>query len=137
MKEGATYRPLFLDGTDAAKPPARYALVQTGADGREHVFVCGACLEGMEEGGRAMPWAEATEFLEALLDPAATGGVYAHAWRERQVLLWDNRSVAHSVTPYERNADDPGYAAVPNERRLCCHTRMTTTWEPSATCAAP
>lgn len=87
--------------------------------------------------GSPLPWAEAMEFLEQLLAPGARPPhVYAHQWSDRQAVLWDNRTVHHSVTPYGHNGADPGYAAL-RERRLCCHTRMTSSWAPQSTPPPP
>lgn len=79
MNEGATYRPLFLDGTDASKPPARYALVQCDAAG-EYCFVAPANLETLEEEVRACGGGP------ALCVCAWVRG--CHEWRDERAPPW-------------------------------------------------
>ena len=77
-------------------PPVRPGVV---LDGGPHGFALylGAharSIEGMEEdGGRAL--------IERLMEHATQPRfVYAHRWRPRDLVLWDNRAVLHRATPF-------------------------------------
>ena len=118
----------------------RHALIQTdGATGEEYAMVHALCLEyleeegegGGEEGARALGWAESMELIEALLAPACRPPhILAMDWRPGDVVLFDNRSVQHSVTPTHQNGDELCYAAL-GEERLLTRTAMQPSWVPS------
>jgi alpha-ketoglutarate-dependent 2,4-dichlorophenoxyacetate dioxygenase len=76
-------------------PPVRQAVVLDGPHG--FALYLGAharSIEGMEEGeGRAL--------IERLMEHATQPRfVYAHRWRPRDLVLWDNRAVLHRATPF-------------------------------------
>ncbi len=77
-------------------PPVRQAVV---LDGGPHGFALylGAharTIEGMED-------AEGRALIERLMEHATQPRfVYAHRWRPRDLVLWDNRAVLHRATPF-------------------------------------
>jgi alpha-ketoglutarate-dependent 2,4-dichlorophenoxyacetate dioxygenase len=77
-------------------PPVRQAMV---LDGGAHGFALylGAharTIEGMED-------AEGRALIERLMEHATQPRfVYAHRWRPRDLVLWDNRAVLHRATPF-------------------------------------
>ena len=76
---------------------AVHPLVRKSASGRTTLFI-GAhaeCIVGMEA-------AESTALIEELLAFAAQPHfIYAHKWREGDMLIWDNRCVIHRGTEYD------------------------------------
>jgi alpha-ketoglutarate-dependent 2,4-dichlorophenoxyacetate dioxygenase len=87
---------LVTDQERADWPPVRQAVV---LDGGPHGFALylGAharSVEGMEE-------AEGRALIERLMGHATQPRfVYAHRWRPRDLVLWDNRAVLHRATPF-------------------------------------
>jgi alpha-ketoglutarate-dependent 2,4-dichlorophenoxyacetate dioxygenase len=87
---------------DAANPLAPYMraehpLVRPSASGRPALFV-GAhteCILGMDE-------AESQALIEELIAFAAQPRfIYAHKWRQGDILIWDNRCALHRGTEYD------------------------------------
>ncbi|GAA4328181.1 TauD/TfdA family dioxygenase [Pigmentiphaga soli] len=70
--------------------------------GKEGLFVNRADCVGVsgmsEEEGVAMVDA----LVERIVDPAH---VYAHPWRPRDLVMWDNRVLLHAATPYDMEND--------------------------------
>jgi len=72
-----------------------------------------------------LSWADSQAFLEALLAPAARPPhLVVLAWQPGDVVLFDNLSTMHSVTPTHAYGGAKGYAAVEGERRLMTRTAM-------------
>ena len=118
----------------------RHALVQHDTCAREFCVVHCVCLDHLEElltddetmsdGRRVehrvpLSWADSQAFLEALLAPAARPPhLLVLAWQPGDVVLFDNLSTMHSVTPTHAYGGVKGYAAVECERRLMTRTAM-------------
>ncbi|MBT3659115.1 MAG: TauD/TfdA family dioxygenase [Rhodospirillaceae bacterium] len=81
-----------------ANPPARHPLVQTNpVTGRKSVLI-GAHAK------RIIGWSddESRAMLDDLLERAAAPeNAYSHAWRNGDVVIWDNRAALHRATPYD------------------------------------
>jgi taurine dioxygenase len=79
-------------------PPAAHPLARKHpATGKRALFIgCHAWkIEGLpEEEGRAL----LDELLAFATQPAF---VYAHKWRSRDLLMWDDRCTLHAATPYD------------------------------------
>ena len=120
---------LALD--DGTPPPeVRYALVQCTEAG-ESVLVCATCLDYLEEDGVRLGWQESMEFVEKLLaDAAKPPNLYAHEWRPGTMIIWDNRTLQHSVTPYWEHNGRPMHHQR-GARRVLAHTRLVSSWQPS------
>lgn len=93
-KAGAT-----VDDSNPLAPymRAEHPVVRTSASGRPALFV-GAhtqCIVGMDE-------AESAALLEELLAFATQPQfIYAHKWRQGDILIWDNRCTLHRGTEYD------------------------------------
>ena len=76
---------------------AEHPVVRTSASGRKALFV-GAhtqCILGLDE-------AESKALLEELIAFATQPHfVYAHKWRQGDILIWDNRCTLHRGTEYD------------------------------------
>ena len=76
---------------------AEHPLVRPSASGRPALFV-GAhtqCIVGMEE-------AESQALIEELIAFATQPHfIYAHKWRQGDILIWDNRCALHRGTEYD------------------------------------
>eukprot|EP00746_Dinoflagellata_sp_MGD_P135736 gnl/MRDRNA2_/MRDRNA2_69789_c0_seq1.p1 gnl/MRDRNA2_/MRDRNA2_69789_c0~~gnl/MRDRNA2_/MRDRNA2_69789_c0_seq1.p1 ORF type:complete len:406 (+),score=55.36 gnl/MRDRNA2_/MRDRNA2_69789_c0_seq1:117-1334(+) len=126
--------PLFDEGasTGEVSGVVKYGLVQI-IEGRESVLVCGACLEYLEEDGTPLTWEDSMQFLEQLLgDAARPPYLYAHKWVPGSMVIWDNRTVQHSVTPYWAHNGVPMHHQR-GQRRVMAHTRLISSWVPAAT----
>jgi alpha-ketoglutarate-dependent 2,4-dichlorophenoxyacetate dioxygenase len=80
-------------------PRMTHPLVRTAASGRKALYMGwhGVGIEGMEE-------EEALELLDYLYTFATQPKyVYAHKWRPRDMVVWDNRCTMHSATSFERD----------------------------------
>ena len=82
----------------AEVPPVRQALVRTNpVNGRKALFI-GAHAFRIE----GMPDEEAQALLEELVAFATRPEcVYAHPWREHDLIVWDNRCLLHRATPFD------------------------------------
>ena len=79
-------------------PPALHRLVQVNpANGRKSLLIGAHAshIDGMPvEAGRAL--------LADLLERAtAPENIYSHAWRDGDVVIWDNRCILHRATPFD------------------------------------
>lgn len=91
--------PTVLTGAQKAEVPAvRQALVRANPmNGRKALFI-GAHASHIE----GMPMEEGQALLAELLAGATRPeDVFSHAWREGDVIVWDNRCVLHRATPYD------------------------------------
>lgn len=81
----------------AAVPDMTHPVIRELPDGRRSVYLGGhvSHLDGQDiEQSRAR--------VRALEDRLTTvGNVYRHAWRQGDLLLWDNRTTLHRLTGYE------------------------------------
>lgn len=78
-------------------PPVQHALVQTAADGRKSLFVGGSgiAILGMDD-------AQAVALLDELYTFATQPQfVYAHRWRQGDLVIWDNRCTLHRATEFD------------------------------------
>src|SRR6266511_301096 len=88
----------FTDAERAAVPPVQQAVVRTHpATGRKSLFVgshASHIIGRPVEAGRAL--------LRGLLDFATQPRfVYRHAWRQYDLVMWDNRCVLHRGRPWD------------------------------------
>jgi len=78
-------------------PPARHPLVRTSASGRKALYIGSHAdhVVGMDlEEGRAL--------LEELVARATTPDlIYAHRWRQGDIVIWDNRCTMHRATAFD------------------------------------
>lgn len=79
-------------------PPVTHPLVRTSASGRKALYIGGHAvgIVGMsEDEGRAL--------LDELYEFATQDAyVYSHKWRQGDMIIWDNRSMLHRATPFDR-----------------------------------
>lgn len=79
-------------------PPVAHPIVRTDPDtGRKALFLGDHAewIEGMDYyEGRAL-----IEELNLMIRPPAR--VYAHTWRPRQCMVWDNRCTLHRATGFD------------------------------------
>ena len=81
-------------------PPVRQAAVLDGPHGPAlYLGAHARGIEGMaEDEGRAL--------IERLMEHATQPRfVYAHRWRPRDLVLWDNRAVLHRATPFANTTE--------------------------------
>lgn len=84
-------------GMREAMPPVTQPLVRTMPYGRRALYI-GAHATGIV----GWPEEEALRFLGELYDFATQDKfVYAHKWRQGDMLIWDNRCTLHRATPLE------------------------------------
>ena len=106
----------------------RHSLVQRDDDGRESIVItwtCLDCLEELDERGewQALEYEDARLFIERLLSPAAKPPhILVVDWKPGDLVLWNNLSIQHSVTPTDV------YAFAPNRRLI-----VRTAFEPVRT----
>jgi alpha-ketoglutarate-dependent 2,4-dichlorophenoxyacetate dioxygenase len=88
----------FTDAERAAIPPVPQALVRTHpATGRKALYVGSHASHVI---GR--PVEESRALLLGLLDFATQPQfVYSHAWRQHDLVMWDNRCVLHRGRPWD------------------------------------
>ena len=78
-------------------PPVRHPLVRTAADGRPTLYI-GAHASHIV--GR--PLDEGRALLEKLLTTASQPQyVYAHEWRDGDLVIWDDRCTLHRATSFD------------------------------------
>jgi alpha-ketoglutarate-dependent 2,4-dichlorophenoxyacetate dioxygenase len=84
--------------TEQAYPPVRQALVRANPlTGRKSVYI-GAHASHIE----GMPADEGRALLTELLDVATRPErVYRHAWRQHDLVIWDNRCLLHRGRPWD------------------------------------
>ncbi|MBT2186640.1 TauD/TfdA dioxygenase family protein [Sphingobium nicotianae] len=78
-------------------PGAKHPLVRISPSGHKCLFVGSHAyrIEGMDD-------AEGTALLAELLDFASQERfIYAHKWREGDILIWDNRCMLHRGTEFD------------------------------------
>eukprot|EP01052_Picozoa_sp_SAG31_P007386 SAG31_NODE_352_length_17229_cov_9.658669_11_plen_263_part_00 len=136
------------NGTDRARQTldrSRVRLVQEDDEG-SFVMLNAIELDNLEETGpdgvtRALSWMDSMQFLIALLTPGTQPEhVLVQDWRPGQLVIWDNRSVWHSPTPYREDSQGrPGYAMLQESqgRRLMARTFLTVNGCEVATSAKP
>jgi alpha-ketoglutarate-dependent 2,4-dichlorophenoxyacetate dioxygenase len=90
----------FTDVTDEMKrlmPPVRHPMVRTAADGRPALYI-GAHASHVV----GWPIDEGRAFLQQLLAFAAEPRfVYSHAWRDGDLVIWDNRCTLHRASRFD------------------------------------
>jgi len=78
-------------------PPARHPLVRTSASGRKALYI-GSHADHVV----GMPLDEGRAFLEELVDHATQPDmIYAHVWRQGDLVIWDNRCTMHRATEFD------------------------------------
>lgn len=78
-------------------PPVEHRLVKIAPDGRKSLFVGGSGIAIV-----GMPDDEAVALLDELYEFATQRRyVYAHRWRQGDLVIWDNRCTLHRATPFE------------------------------------
>ncbi len=88
----------FTPEEEALHPSSWHPLVQTNPVTGRHSLLIGA------HAARILGWSdhEAAEFLDELLERATRPeAVYSHAWRQGDIIIWDNRSALHRATAYD------------------------------------
>jgi taurine dioxygenase len=85
----------------AAWPPVSQDLVRTHpVTGRKSLYLCPAVIshiEGMDE-------AEGRALIEELMEHASQPRfVYAHRWRQGDLVAWDNRAVLHTASLFDHD----------------------------------
>ena len=100
---------------EAAKvPPVEHPLVRTHRDGRSSLYISPPYMESIDGLGRE----ETDALVEELIELTTTAEfVYRHRWSAHDILMWDNRSTMHIVTPYD----------CANERRIMHRTAIAGT----------
>ncbi len=79
--------------------PVAHPIVRTMPYGRKALYVGGHCIgiDGMDE-------AEGRALVEQFYDHATQDRfVYRHAWRQHDLVIWDNRCTMHAATPLLSN----------------------------------
>jgi len=83
-------------------PPVSHPVVRTHPDtGRKGLFVSGhvAHVEGL-------PASESEALMAQLMEHATSPRfVYSYRWRQRDVVMWDNRCTMHRATAYDTSAE--------------------------------
>jgi alpha-ketoglutarate-dependent 2,4-dichlorophenoxyacetate dioxygenase len=81
-----------------AKPPVDHPVVRTHPETGRKCLYLGDHAEYIQ----AMPYDEGRALIEELnalaIHPDLT---YAHRWKTRELIVWDNRCVMHRATPYD------------------------------------
>jgi alpha-ketoglutarate-dependent 2,4-dichlorophenoxyacetate dioxygenase len=78
-------------------PPVRHPIVRTAADGRPTLFI-GAHASHIV----GWPLDDGEALLEELLTIASQPRyVYAHRWRDGDLVIWDDRCTLHRVTSFD------------------------------------
>ena len=83
----------------AAVPAVRHPLVRSHPEsGRVSLYISPVYMQGIE----GLDAAASDALIEELIAWATRERyVYRHVWRKDDVLMWDNRSTMHIVTPYD------------------------------------
>ncbi len=83
----------------ATVPPVTHPLVRTHpVSGRKSIYLSPIYMEQIE----GLSDAEARALIDDLTEWASQDRfVYRHKWRPDDVLMWDNRSTMHLVTPFD------------------------------------
>jgi alpha-ketoglutarate-dependent 2,4-dichlorophenoxyacetate dioxygenase len=88
-------------GDDAMRkmfPTMPHPLVRTAANGRKTLY-----LGWHAVGIVGWPVPQAQELLDELFALATQPKyIYSHSWRQRDMVIWDNRCTMHSATSFER-----------------------------------
>lgn len=85
------------DAMRATMPPVMHPLVRTMPYGRKALYVGGHAV-----GIVGWPEAEALALLDELYAFATQERfIYAHEWRQDDLVIWDNRCTLHRATPFE------------------------------------
>lgn len=86
----------------AAAPPVRHPLVRRHPEtGRPSLYVGHHCARII-----GLPADEGNALLGELMTHAAgEGNVYAHRWRQRDLVVWDNRCTLHRATGFDAAAE--------------------------------
>jgi taurine dioxygenase len=83
-------------------PPVEHPLVRTHPEsGRKCLYISHHAIRiaGLSE-------AEGAALLKALMAHATKPDfVYAHRWRQGEVVMWDNRCTMHKATPYDARGE--------------------------------
>jgi alpha-ketoglutarate-dependent 2,4-dichlorophenoxyacetate dioxygenase len=82
----------------AAYPTRRHPLVRESASGRKALYLGwhAVGIAGWEE-------ADAHRLLDELMALATQPRyIYSHVWRQRDLVIWDNRCTLHSATSFPR-----------------------------------
>ena len=100
------------------RPPARHGLVHLHApSGRKALYLASHASDIV-----GMPRDEARALISDLMDFAVQPQfVYAHKWRQGDVLIWDNLATMHRATPF----DDRNF--VRDMRRTTCREKAMET----------
>lgn len=80
-----------------ALPPARHPLVRVSPSGRKSLYIGSHAFSivGMDD-------AEGKALLDELLAFASQPHfIYAHAWRQGDLVIWDNRCTLHRATTFD------------------------------------
>lgn len=78
-------------------PPVSHPIVRTLPYGRRALYIGGHAVGIVD-----WPEDDALEFLDELYDFATQERfVYAHKWRQGDLVIWDNRCTLHRATPLE------------------------------------
>jgi taurine dioxygenase len=96
-REKSDERPATAEET-AAAPPVDHPLVRTHPETGARCLYIGNHASHVID----MPRCEGEALLERLERHATQDQfIYRHRWRDRDVLMWDNRCTMHCVTPYD------------------------------------
>ena len=88
---------LFDPEQARALPAVRHALVRTNPANRRPAFYIGSHAWFIE----GMPYAESRRLLDELLAlTTRPERVYRHAWRQWELVMWENRSLLHRGGPW-------------------------------------
>lgn len=80
-------------------PPVEHPMVRASASGRKALYIGGHAV-----GIVGWPEDEALALLDELYAFATQDRfVYSHAWKQGDLLVWDNRCTLHRATPFDRN----------------------------------
>ena len=87
----------ITDEMRQSMPPVTHPLVRILPSGRKSLYI-----GGHASGIVGWPEEEALRFLGELYDFATQDKfIYAHKWRQGDLLIWDNRCTLHRATPLE------------------------------------
>lgn len=80
-------------------PPVAHPLVRTHpVTGRQSLFLCPAVISHIE----GMSIEDSRDLIETLMEHAGQERfVYRHAWREGDLVIWDNRCTLHTASLFD------------------------------------